>query len=245
MQRNLLHITDCHLVPRGEQLQGVDTQASLDAVLVQAVSEATPDAIVATGDLVHAGGTEVYRQFLSLLRNVFDGPLLCLPGNHDFAASMQEAKLPMESLTLGDWHVIGLDSHQDDEPKAYIDAAKRKHLIDQWQQQPGRYGMLATHHPLLPIAAPWLDKDRIEDSEQLLDSLIDASGPLFAGAIFGHAHQVINGCYRQHPLLGTPSTGFQFQPRSKHFAMGEMRPGYRWLTLAKDGQIHSQVRWLH
>ncbi|MEC8348008.1 MAG: hypothetical protein VXZ70_08270, partial [Pseudomonadota bacterium] len=101
------------------------------------------------------------------------------------------------------------------------------------------------HHPLLPIGAPWLDKDRIGDPEPLMDELIAGGGPWFAGAIFGHAHQVIQGHYCHRPLLGTPSTAFQFLPRSEKFATDERSPGYRWLTLGDDGQIHSQVRWLH
>ena len=111
----------------------------------------------------------------------------------------------------------------------------------QWQQQTARYGLLATHHPLLPIGAPWLDKDRIEAPEKLLDELIEAEGPAFCGAIFGHAHQVVDGRYRQRPLLGTPSTGFQFEPRSQQFAISNQPPGYRWLALSEGGQIESQV----
>ena len=244
MQQTLLHITDCHLVPRGQQLLHTDTHGTLDAVLAQAMNEARPDAIVATGDLVHSGGVAVYRQFLSLIESHCDAPLLCLPGNHDLAHAMAEAELPMQSLCLGDWFIGALDSHEDDVPEAHVDAATRAALTAEWRQQSARYGLLATHHPLLPIGAPWLDKDRIDAPEALLDGLIASESPGFCGAIFGHAHQVIDGRYRQRPLLGTPSTGFQFEPRSQHFAVGKLPPGYRWLTLADNGQIHSRVGWL-
>ena len=118
MQPILLHITDCHLVPAGEQLVHTDTLGTLSAVLVQAMGEARPDAIVATGDLVHSGGAEVYRRFLSTIASHCDAPLLCLPGNHDSADAMVEAGLPMQSLCLGDWFVGALDSHEDDVPEA-------------------------------------------------------------------------------------------------------------------------------
>ena len=244
MQQILLHITDCHLVPAGQQLLHTDTLGTLSAVLAQAIGEARPDAIVATGDLVHSGGAEVYRRFLSTVESYCDAPLLCLPGNHDMIDSMVEAGLPMQSLCLGDWYVGALDSHEDDVPEATVDAATREALMAQWQQQTAPYGLLATHHPLLQIGAPWLDKDRIEAPEKLLDGLIDAEGPAFCGAIFGHAHQVVDGRYRRRPLLGTPSTGFQFEPRSQQFAVGNQPPGYRWLTLSEGGQIESQVGWL-
>ena len=114
MQQTLLHITDSHLLPEGELLLNTDTSATLRQVMQQALSEMSPSAIIATGDLVHAGGVQVYRQFLSIIADTCDAPLLCLPGNHDFAPKMIDACLPMQSLNLGAWNVVGLDSHEDD-----------------------------------------------------------------------------------------------------------------------------------
>jgi Icc protein len=244
VQRTLLHITDCHLVPLGEGLQGTDTNATLNQVLTQALGEQTPDAIIATGDLVHCGGVAVYRQFMAALAAVSDVPLMCTPGNHDFLAPMIEAGLPMSPLQLGPWSIVGLDSHEDDTPKALVDEQRRHELVRLWQQQQAQFALIATHHPLLAIGAPWLDKDRIEEPEALLDTLMNQQTPCFGGAIFGHAHQEINAHYRGAPLFGTPSTAFQFAPRSETFAMGSKIPGYRWLSLYDDGSIASQVRWL-
>ena len=232
-------------MPDGEDLLGTDTNATLQRVLQQAVGEVAPDAIIATGDLAHGGGVRVYQQFLSTIVACSDAPLLCLPGNHDVGQHMIDAGLPMEPLALGSWSVVGLDSHEDDKPKAHVDEPKREGLMNQWGEQEAKYGLLATHHPLLPIGAPWLDKDRLDEPNALMDVLIESSGPVFSGAIFGHAHQVIQGHYRGHPLWGTPSTAFQFLPRSRQFSTDDRPPGYRWLTLDDDGQIHSQVAWLH
>ena len=244
-QQTLLHITDCHLVPHGELLLETDTNATLQLVLQQAISEKAPDAIVATGDLVHSGGLEVYRQFLAMVRSVSQKPLLCLPGNHDFAEQMIHAGLPDKPISLGSWSIVGLDSHQDDVPKAHVDAAKLESLMTQWSARNERFAMLATHHPLLPIGSPWLDKDRVEQPGDLLDALINSSGPIFSGALFGHAHQEIQGHYRHHPLLGTPSTAFQFLPRTRQFSTDVRPPGYRWVTLGDNGEVDTQVRWLH
>ena len=67
MQQTLLHITDSHLLPEGELLLNTDTSATLRQVMQQALSEMSPSAIIATGDLVHAGGAQVYLQFLSII----------------------------------------------------------------------------------------------------------------------------------------------------------------------------------
>ena len=208
------------------------------------MSEYSPDAVIATGDLVHSGGEKVYRQFMTTLAAASTGPLLCTPGNHDLLTPMLAAGLPMAPLQVGAWSILGLDSHVDDEPKGRVDETQRRAFTACWQQQHTAFALLATHHPLLSIGAPWLDKDRIESPESLLDGLLEQSAPRFGGAIFGHAHQEINAHYRGVPLLGTPSTAFQFAPRSETFTMGSKRPAYRWLFLHDDGSVTSQVQWL-
>ncbi len=53
----VLHITDTHLrATAGATLLGVDTAASLAAVLHRAFSEHAPDAVLASGDLAHDPG---------------------------------------------------------------------------------------------------------------------------------------------------------------------------------------------
>ena len=72
-------------------LLGVDTQASLEAVLAQACAQRHPDAVIASGDLAHDAKCEVYQRFLHTVRNTTSAPLLCLPGNHDVLEQMQAA----------------------------------------------------------------------------------------------------------------------------------------------------------
>ena len=79
-------------MPEGELLLNTDTNATLQQVMQQALSEGRPRAIIATGDLAHSGGTPVYRRFLSIITDICDAPLLCLPGNHDLAEEMRDDK---------------------------------------------------------------------------------------------------------------------------------------------------------
>ena len=53
-------------MPEGELLLDTDTNATLQQVMQQALSEGRPSAIIATGDLVHSGGTPVYQIFLKI-----------------------------------------------------------------------------------------------------------------------------------------------------------------------------------
>ena len=245
---HVLQISDCHLVTSGGQLIGVDTQASLDAVLAQALTEFTPDAILATGDLAHDPVQDVYTRFLASVRAATDAPLLCLPGNHDVLAVMQAAALPMLPLTLDNWSLHWLDSHEDEQPQALITAADRAESAARITQWPAQHVLLATHHPLMTVNAPWLDKDRIQNPAELLqwhaDICTGAHPPQGAlrAVVFGHAHQVVEGFCAGIPVFGVPSTCFQFLPRSEQFAVDTQSPGYRWLHLHADGRIETEVR---
>ena len=243
----LLHITDCHLLPEsGSRLLGVDTAGTLAAVLAQALGEFRPDAILATGDVGHEGGAATYRRFLDMIRARFDGPLLCVPGNHDTGEPFAAVLGRESSLTLGDWQVLGFDTHQDDRPGARLPKDHRRDLLERIRTAAGRHLLLACHHPPLPVGCPWLDKDCIPDGRDLLDSCA-AAGRLH-GLVCGHVHQVLEASHGSMDVLATPSTCFQFEPGSVRFSIdrsaGSGMPGYRWLTLAPDGRLGSEVRRL-
>ena len=244
MQR-VLQITDCHLVEAGQTLLGVNTQASLEAVLAQAKAQNVCDAVVASGDLVHEGSPAIYQRFLNTLRRFFfDVPLLCLPGNHDVLANMRQAQLPMQALTLGSWLIAPLDSHVDNQPSANISPGDLKDLTEAMAKSNAKHLLMATHHPLVEIGAPWLDKDRILRVEELMAVIAASPGANLRGTIFGHAHQEIEVTSEHGPLLGSPSTCFQFKPLSAQFTLDDRPPGYRWLSLAEDGSITTKLERL-
>ena len=244
MTQHVLHISDCHLVVEGADLIGVDTQASLEAVLTQALSERQPDAVIASGDLAHDPTRDVYSRFVETVRGYTAAPLLCLPGNHDVLAVMRAVDMPLDPLEVGSWSVVALDSHEDDAPRALITARDRAQIKAQLSQAQGAHCLIATHHPLVAINCPWLDKDRIQNPEELLEWLSDCSAiegvSRLRGVVFGHAHQIVDDTCNAVPVFGAPSTCFQFAPGSEKFTIDTLAPGYRWLTLADDGQITSR-----
>jgi Icc protein len=252
----LLHITDCHLLPDpGSRLLGVDTSGTLAAVLAQALEEFRPDAILATGDLGHEGGEATYRRFLELVTSRYDGPLLCVPGNHDAGEPFAAVLGREQTLTLGDWQVLGFDTHEDDRPGGRLAGADRQRLIGRIAAADGAHLLLACHHPPLPVGCPWLDKDCIPQGRDLLDSCAAASAAAgtqeagrLRGLVCGHVHQALAARHGPIDVLATPSTCFQFEPGSQRFSIdrtaGSGMPGYRWLTLEADGRLRSEVRRL-
>ncbi|MDZ7668524.1 MAG: metallophosphoesterase [Gammaproteobacteria bacterium] len=251
----VLHITDTHLrATAGATLLGVDTAASLDAVLRQALAEHEPDAVLASGDLAHDPEPAAYELFAGLLREHFSGPVLHLPGNHDLSAPFARLFGARDAIGAGAWEIVGFDSHADYRPEASFDSAARQALAERIRSSRAAHILLACHHPPMPVGCPWLDKDCIPEGLELLESCAaagrrpDAADTRVRGLVFGHVHQQVDERVGGLRVLGSPSTCFQFEPGSSGFAIdraGERGlPGYRWLILHPDGELHTEVRRL-
>jgi 3',5'-cyclic-AMP phosphodiesterase len=243
----VLHITDTHLkAAPGATVLGVDTAASLTAVLRQALAEGPADAVIASGDLAHDPEPATYRRFRGLLADSFQGPVLHLAGNHDLSAPMARELDGAETLSFGGWEIIGFDSHGDHRTEACFAAAARHDLQQRIRVSRADHLLLVCHHPPLAVGCPWLDKDCIPDGRELLESC--AADGRVRGLLFGHIHQQVDVRHGALAVLGTPSTCFQFEPGSQRFAIDRSEvhgdPGYRWLTLHHDGELHSEVRRL-
>ncbi|MEQ8858396.1 MAG: metallophosphoesterase [Pseudomonadales bacterium] len=252
----LLQISDTHLkaIP-GATLLGVDTAACLERVLDQALAEACPDAIIASGDIAHdPDSAAAYRRFLELIESRYAGPLLTLPGNHDLTGLMAGALPGADVLRLGRWAVVAFDTHVDHRVESGFDAAARGELETRIRGCDADFLLLACHHPPLPVGCPWLDKDCIPAGAELLDSCAAAgcrgsqAQSRVRGLVFGHIHQQFENASGPLVVLGTPSTCFQFPPAASRFAIDRDavsgRPGYRWLELGADGALVSNVRRL-
>lgn len=250
--RTVLQITDTHLqAPAGSPgprtLLGVDTSASLSAVLHQALGERKPDAVIASGDLAHEPEPVTYRRFHDLLAEHYQGPVLYLAGNHDLSEPLGRVLGGADSLGLGNWEVIAFDSHADHRTEASFDADDLRTLTDRIRASRADHVLLACHHHLLPVGCPWLDKDCIPQGGKVLESVAAAGAPnpRVRGLVFGHVHQEVRISTNGMRLLGTPSTCFQFEPRSESFAIDRSedtgRPGYRWLDLHSDGTLGSEL----
>lgn len=246
----LLQITDFHLKAAADaRLLGVDTAATLAAVLDQALAEATPDAVLATGDLAHDPEPAAYQRVARIVGERFHGPVLYLAGNHDLSAPLAATLGSDDSLTLGEWTVLAFDSHVDHRTGAGLDDHARRRLEQRIGAAGSRHVLLACHHPPLPVGCPWLDKDCIPGGRELLESCAASAGSgRVRGLVCGHVHQPLEAAHGRIAVLGTPSTCFQFQPGSRRFTIDRDpvsgQPGYRWLELDDDGSLRTGIRRL-
>ena len=243
----VLQITDCHLGKEvGEQLVGMDTDASLDYVLTQLKAEqTTAELLLATGDLSNHGSQEAYTRLFDKLK-ALAMPNAWLAGNHDsrelMVNTVGEACMP-RAVTLGSWLILMLDSAVPGQVGGELGEQELARIEPLLKATPNaEHVLVCLHHQPVSIGCEWLDEQQVADSDALIAIL--GKEPRLRGVIWGHVHQAFSSQDARLPgvqLLSAPSTCIQFAPNSPGFKLDECAPGYRWLDLHADGRLESDI----
>lgn len=241
---SILQITDLHLLPEADsRLLGVDTGASLDAVLGAALSEHAADALLVTGDIAHVPTAPAYARARALIEQRYRGRVVWLPGNHDLGSPLERALVDEtrvgDQLELGAWSIIAIDTHVDGAEGGCVAPAELARLRERLAGSEACFVIVVGHHPPQPIGTPWLDKGCIRNGAELLDVL--GGDARVKAYVCGHVHQDTESTYRGVRLLTTPSTCFQFVAGTERFSVDATPPGWRWLELAHDGTLSTRV----
>ncbi len=238
---NILQLSDPHLFadPEG-RLLGMRTLRSLQHVITHAKDNLPPiDLALVTGDLVHdaspAGYSLLKKQLTSL-----GVPTYCLPGNHDdseiLAASLSGNPVGMPfSVQKKGWSIILLDSNRPGSAAGHLNKSQLDKLQNSLSKHPDHHTLICLHHHTLPAKSKWLDTMILDNSDDFF-AITDAH-PQVKGVTCGHIHQSFEERRNSALILGTPSTCFQFAPKSVDFKIGDGSPGYRQLLLLPNGSI--------
>src|SRR5690606_9381838 len=222
------------------------SQQSFDAVLALIrAQQHCIDLVVCTGDLTQDASEAAYRRFHGGVDSL-GAPQRWLPGNHDEPAAFARAlgshsECLEKRYALGAWDVLLLDSAEAGQVHGRLRAEELAFLREGLErcQALQRHALVCLHHNPLPVAAAWLQRHALQNSDALFALLDDFS--CVRGVVWGHVHQEQDGERRGVRLLGTPSTCVQFHPERDEFTLDRRNPGYRWLDLLPDGGIRSGV----
>jgi len=244
MPLRLLQLTDTHLFgDPGGQLLGITTRRSFESVLALALSESpAPDALILTGDLVHDETPAGYRYLRERLKRT-GIPYYCIGGNHDIQSLMMEQLGPAALLSvalrrLDGWNLICLDSSEPGSDGGRLTETQLTQLTDLLADERAPALICLHHHPAT-VGSAWIDRIGVANGASLLD--LCERHPHVKAVLFGHVHQAFSAWHGHCRLLGAPATCFQFEPRSRDFAIDEIPPGYRELLLYPDGQLTTRV----
>lgn len=245
VQLRLLQITDTHLfADTRARLAGVDTELSTQSVLEHLRrAEPAADVLLHTGDLVHDGSESAYRRLKQRLEE-FGARGLVMPGNHDAPAMMQRLFASgrvtwARNAVLGDWQLVTLNTYTGDGAGGHLSDAELGALDRCLAAEPERHALVCLHHHPVAMGCDWIDAIGVDNGEALF-RVLDRH-PQVRGVLWGHVHQSHDGERNGVRLMATPSTGLQFRPNSREFAVDDCPPGYRWLHLRADGGIDTGV----
>lgn len=245
----ILHITDTHLFTDSKDtLLGINTNDSFHSVIAEIENNSQDyDLIVATGDFVQDGSIGAYRRFADRISQLAI-PCVWLPGNHDVSAYMQqvfaEFKLPAEKLILlgDDWLLILLDSQVVGEAHGKLSGEQLSFLTQALCDYPERKALVFLHHHPVMSGCQWLDQHCLHNKDELECVIMQYSQVKGLGC--GHIHQVIAHQWGECTIFSTPSTCVQFKPNCHNFTLEQCSPGWRSISLCKDGSIESDVHYL-
>ncbi|HEX5052468.1 MAG TPA: metallophosphoesterase [Planctomycetota bacterium] len=240
-----MQLSDLHLTARrGGRVWGSDVWANLERTLAHLREELDDiERLVLTGDLANSGSAEAYAQLASVLQPWRDR-LRLVPGNHDdrerlraaFPSLWPGAPSRLRSVErVGDWRFVLLDSLEPGRTLGRLGEEQLGWLREQLEGDAP--SVLFVHHPPLRVGCWWLDKDLLRDLRELTAIL----APSAVRWIFsGHVHQEQHGRLGQADVWTTPSTAYQYRPRSWLPVPGARTPAFRLIEL-DEGQVHTRV----
>lgn len=239
----VLQISDPHLLAEPEAvLRGVPTRRTLVEVLARARAELPAiDRVVLTGDLAHDEEPASYLALRQLLGPDVDRARP-LPGNHDDRAALRVAfpalgdEGPDGRTTfvddVGGWRLVGLDSQLPGEDAGRLGSEQLAWLRAVLTEDP-RPTALFVHHPPVATGHPVLDEMGLLDADELAATLREA--PWVRVVAHGHIHRATHHHLSSLPVLGAPSTAFQFPDHPRHGPYDMQPPGCRVLHLEAEG----------
>ena len=239
----LLQITDTHIfADEKDTFDDVDTRASLKEVLDLARENDWPvDTILATGDLVHDARTIAYERLLEIFTSI-DGPVFCLPGNHDSPGLMHELLNTSnvhtsKSIEIGAWLIIMLDSFLLGTHAGQLQQDELDLLGELLEKHQDKHVLVCLHHPPVEIGSEWMDGMRLNNPQDFF-AVLDRYHHVKA-VLWGHIHQEFNDERKGVRLMASPSTCVQFMPESGEYRKDGRAAGYRYLKLHTSGEIET------
>ena len=241
----ILQLTDPHLfADRDEALRDTVTWQSLSAAIEHyRASTWEADLVYLTGDLVQDDSREAYRNLRALVDPI-GLPVHVVPGNHDVPAVMREELADYAACSTIDtdgWRIIGIDTYEPGVASGLVGNAELDRLRELLAAS-DRPVAIFMHHPPVDLGSEWLDGVGLDDRDAFLE-LARNSGRVRL-IVFGHVHQAFDNEDPNVRIIGTPSTGRQFKPGSREFAVDDLPPAYRQLEFGVDGSFSTELVWV-
>ncbi len=236
----IAQITDMHIGSSDSLYRGIKVRQKFLNVL-QALAKKKLDLLVLTGDLSALEGEPEAYAWMSQVLAEFPYPYIVMPGNHDHVVRMSRAfKLPDGEIsqgmlyfnrTISGKRLLFLDSSP-----SYITRRQLEWLSAQLADYKKQV-LLFIHHPPLFCDCQFMDARHslrnIEEVWQVLEQL-----PQVKHVFCGHYHTEKTVIKNNKNIYLTPSTIFQIDTNTPHFAVEHTTPGWRIIKWGEEIQTY-------
>ena len=244
----LIQITDTHLYgnPSGTLLK-MNTHNSFEKVLDTVKGrKKSIDLILATGDIAQDASEAAYKHFASNIEEL-DAPFRWIPGNHDSAKVMSEvangSDASDKTVRINNWQILMLDTSVEGQVHGMLAKDELAFLESKLQEAEINnsvdHSLVCLHHNPVKGNAGWMKDIGLHNKNEFWGLLKQSS--TLRCVVYGHVHQELDYEHEGVRCLCTPSTCIQFKPNVVNFALDQVNPGYRTLSLHDNGSIDSEV----
>lgn len=195
-----IHLSDLHLAPRGEPVNGFDPARQMRLVIARINElDMTPDFIIVSGDLTNDGLPASYELVADLLDELAgpDIPVLMGLGNHDDRANFRRTVLGhsgepddtpyFHSRSIAGLRVIVLDSTIPGDEDGVLGPEQLAWLEEELRQPSAQGALIVLHHCCRLVASPLtIDRFLVNDVAEL-EAVVSRHD--VRGVLAGHSHQ--------------------------------------------------------
>ncbi|MFT8318630.1 MAG: metallophosphoesterase [Sporolactobacillus sp.] len=247
-----VHLSDIHLTPaRNKNIYGmtIDRTKKFHKIFEDILRrQIKPHFFVISGDLIHEGTADDYRELKKLIEEKEDllgvPGFVCLGNHDDRPAFWQGYKNQTEdprreyyySVMLGDLRLIVLDSKSEGREEGELSDQQLNWLGEQLNHPAPMGTIIVLHHPLQSAPLHFMRYSILQNTAQLIP-LLENKGVL--AVLSGHIH-----FYASYPVAGilnsvvsAVSYGIDCTDKRVHKFMDDS--GYQIVSI-KDGQVMTQ-----
>ena len=225
----VLQISDTHLRSEPNTPAHRDPDAAL-AATIDAVRNVNADLLLLTGDLSDDGSLPALQRLKSVV-TVLSPAILATAGNHDDSDNVRAVFGTTDTVDLGAWRVLGVDSVIQGQDHGSVDVDALTRRLDQLDARPT---VLGIHHP--PRSPSTNPMFQLLGADDMLAALRDR--PHVRAVVSGHLHEVFDRRDGDLQLLGAPSSYYAIVHTGDQYDLvADGLVGAQVMTLGDDGSF--------
>lgn len=246
-----IHLSDLHLTPASKKNingMGIDTLSKFLEIFEDIKRrELHPDFFIVSGDLIHEGNSEDYRDLKSIINekeDEFGVPFFVCLGNHDdreafWAGYKNEANRNSEyyySVMVPGLRLIFLDSKQGTDEGGFISEEQLNWLNNELKNFPQETTLIVVHHPLLCRPLDFMAYSVLQNTNELLRVI---EGSDVRAILSGHIHfnSVVNISGILNTVIAASAYGIDCSNPRLHRFIDDSSYG---VVRVADGQVMVQ-----